>query len=481
VTDAGAGEREGVGVIDLQALAREAPVHFVGVAGAGMASLAELVLRQGGRVSGCDVQPGEVGARLESMGARIIQGHDPAHVSDVAAVVATAAVPMDHPELEAARRRGIPVLKRAAALGLLVNRGTVIAVAGTHGKTTTTAMIAAILEEAGLDPTAFVGGIVPAWHSGLKPGSDTLFVVEADEYDRSFLALRPTVAVVTAVEADHLDVFGTLEAVEAAFDRFIEPLPPGGALVACIDDPGARRLLERRADPDRSLPYGLGPRAELRATTFDVRGSGSRAVVALRGQELGELTLAVPGVHNLRNAVGALGAALHVGATFDVAARALGRYRGVARRFQLLGDAGGITVVDDYAHHPTEIAATLAAARAAFPGRRLVAVFQPHLYSRTRDFAGELGAALSKADVVWVTDVYPAREAPLAGVTGELVADSAAAAAAPELHYVADPGRLAEAVLESLRPGDVALFLGAGSITSIAHDVRARLGTEAER
>ncbi len=468
---------------DLLALSRTGVVHFVGVAGAGMASLAELVLRGGGRASGCDVNPGETGDALRALGAEVWQGHDPVHVATAVAVVTTAAVPQEHPELAEARRRGIPVLKRAAALGAIVNRGTVVAVAGTHGKTTTTAMTATVLAEAGLNPTAFVGGQVPAWGSGLRSGSDSLFVVEADEYDRSFYTLRPGIAVVTTVEADHLDVYGSLEAIEDAFAEFLEPLPQHGLLLACVDDPGARRLLARfgRFGRGRRVGYGLDRAAALRAVDVETRGRGSRCIVQRDGESLGELVLRVPGVHNLRNALGATGAALELGVGFDVAARALAGFGGVARRFQELGEARGVLVVDDYAHHPTEVAATIAGARAAHPNRRLVAAFQPHLYTRTRDFAEGFGAALARADQVWVTDVYPAREAPIEGVDGEIVARAARDAGGREVHYHAEVDTLPEALAGALRPGDLCLMLGAGSITTAAHALVERLRGEEER
>ncbi len=461
--------------LDLRALALDGPVHFVGISGAGMASLAELVLRSGGRVTGCDAHPGETGDSLRAMGATVVEGHDPSHVANAVAVVTTAAVPQDHPELTAARRRGVPVLKRAAALGALVNRGTVVAIAGTHGKTTTTAMTTAVLVEAGLDPTAFVGGRVPAWGSGLRAGSDTLFVVEADEYDRSFLTLRPNVAVVTTVEADHLDIFGTLEAVEEAFLTFLSPLPEDGVLIACLDDAGARRVMN--AIGRRTLSYGLERGAELRATEVQMRGRGSRSVIRIGREELGELVLHVPGLHNLRNALAAVAVALELDVAFDVAARALSGFRGVARRFQELGESRGVTVVDDYAHHPSELRATLSAARGTFPEARLIALFQPHLYTRTRDFAGEFGHALSGADAVWITDVYPAREAPIPGVTGELVARAARSAGTRDVHYHGDVETLPAAVEPTLRHGDVCLFLGAGSITNAAHALARRLAS----
>lgn len=459
--------------LDLRSLARTGPVHFMGISGAGMSALAEVVLRAGGRVTGCDLKPGAVGDALRRLGAAIVEGHDPAHVTDAVALVTTSAVPQDHPELVEARQRGIPVLKRAEALGALVNRGEVLAVAGTHGKTTTTAMAAAILEEAGLDPTAFVGGRVPAWGGGLRPGSDRLFVVEADEYDRSFLRLRPRVAVVTTVEADHLDIYGTYEGVQRAFEEFVAQVPEDGLVVACVDDPGARRILETVGAP--TVAYGFGAEAELRAVEVRAAGTGSRVVVEWNGSPLGELTVAVPGEHNVRNALGAFAAARRFGAGLEAAKRALSAFRGVERRFQVLGEASGVVIVDDYAHHPSEIDATLAAARRVYPERRLVAVFQPHLYTRTRDFAGDFGRSLAAADVVWVTDVYPAREAPIPGVNGGLVADAVRDAGAREVHYHPRVETIPEALGEFLRPGDVCVLLGAGSITEAAHGLHGRL------
>ncbi|MBI4408116.1 MAG: UDP-N-acetylmuramate--L-alanine ligase [Gemmatimonadetes bacterium] len=460
--------------LDLLALARTGPVHFVGIAGAGMSALAELVLRTGGRATGCDTRPGEVGEALKAAGADVVSGHDPAHVAGAVAVVTTAAIPAEHPELVAARRSGIPVLKRAQALGALVNRGVVLAIAGTHGKTTTTAMTTTILVRAGLDPTAFVGGRVAEWGGGLRSGSDRLFVVEADEYDRSFLTLRPRVAVVTTVEADHLDVYGTLAAVEESFRRFVALVPEEGLVTACVDDPGAKRILASVSGP-RTLAYGLDRAAALRATAVSLEGTASRFRVEERGRVLGELALSIPGAHNVRNALAAFAAARDAGASFEDARAALAAFRGVTRRFQELGRARDIVVIDDYAHHPTEIRATLAAARVAFPGRRIVAVFQPHLYSRTRDFADEFGAALAAADVAWVSDIYPAREAPIPGVTGELIVRAAAAAKAPDVRYHAALDGLAEAVAAELRPGDVCLTMGAGNIDEVARELLGRL------
>ncbi|MGQ0562750.1 MAG: UDP-N-acetylmuramate--L-alanine ligase [Gemmatimonadota bacterium] len=455
---------------DLRELAARGPIHFVGVCGAGMSALAELALHFGARVTGCDRHLNESAQRLKELGAEIWQGHDAAHVEHAGAVITTAAVGFDSPELAAALDLDIPVIKRAHALGSIVNRGTVIAVAGTHGKTTTTAMTTAILDEAGLDPTAFVGGRVPAWQGGLRLGGDEYYVVEADEYDRSFLALRPTVAIVTTIEADHLDIYGTLEGVREAFAAFLSLLPVNGRAVICADDAGARSLA--RKHQGEVVRYGIDDQhANLRASNVENRGRGSRFTVTDNGEACGEVLLGVPGVHNVRNALAAIACADYVGAPFAATQRALAKFTGVGRRFQELGRAANIVIVDDYAHHPTEIRVTIAAARAAYGGRRIVAVFQPHLYSRTRDFAAEFGAALSAADAVWVTDVYPAREAPIPGVTGELIAIAAGA----QTRYVEHVEELESALAPELRSGDACIFMGAGNIDSVAHAVLATL------
>ena len=463
--------------VDLRELAQRGAIHFVGCAGAGMSALAEMLIATGATVSGCDIHPGAIGERLRSMGAEIFVGQDPMHVeAGIAVVITTAAVPLDHPELLAARDAGIPVLKRAQALGAFVNQGTVVAIAGTHGKTTTTAMTVAVLAEAEMQPTGFVGGTVPGWESGLHRGSDQLFVVEADEYDRSFLTLKPEVAVVTTVEADHLDIYGSLEGVEEAFLEFARLVPKEGRIVACGDDAGARRIARNARTGAEVTTYGTDTDVQVRAVDIEMRGRNCRFRVRDRGEDLGELSLGVTGYHNIRNALAATTVGLHLGAPFAAAQRALSQFGGVERRFQELGKVGGITVVDDYAHHPTEIRATLSSARSAYEGHRLIAAFQPHLYTRTRDFADDFGVALAGADVVWLTDVYPAREAPIAGVTGELVVAAARRARAARVEYVADHKSLPERMKSDLRSGDVVIFMGAGSIETAGRALLALLG-----
>jgi UDP-N-acetylmuramate--alanine ligase len=460
--------------LDLLGRAKDAPVHFVGVCGAGMSALAEYVVRSGGRATGCDARPADAPPALEALGVQVADGHDPAHVDGASAVVVTAAVPPDHAELEAARRQGIPVLKRAAALGALVNPGRVVAVGGTHGKTTTTALIAAVLEAAGLDPTAFVGGRVPAWRGGLRAGTD-LFVVEADEYDRSFLSLRPRVAVVTTLEPDHMEVYGDLDTLQAAFVEFLEPVPAEGLIVACVDDPGVARLVDR-LPADRVLAYGTGSAAELRATDIQTDETGTRFRVTGLEPLAGEYALPVPGRHNVRNALAAIAVAGYFGAEPATVREGLAAFHGVERRFQVLGQPRGVVVIDDYAHHPTEVEVTIEAARERYPDRRLVAVFQPHLYSRTEALWRAFGRTLSAADVVWVTDVYPAREAPIEGVTGELVAGAARQAGARVVYR--DVERIEAALVDALEPGDVCLLMGAGDIHVHAHALVDRLREE---
>ncbi|MBW3535288.1 MAG: UDP-N-acetylmuramate--L-alanine ligase [Gemmatimonadetes bacterium] len=422
---------------------------------------------------GQDAQPVRGRERLERLGARVERGHDASHVEDAVALIMTAAIPSDHPEVVRARERGIPVLKRADALGAWVNRGCVVGIAGTHGKTTTTAMTTEVLAAAGLDPTGLVGGTVPHWEGNLRAGGSDLFVVEADEYDRSFHTLEPDVAVVTNLEADHLDVYGDLDGVEEGFRVFLRRVRPQGRVAVCGDDAGAARLLP--ALPGTGYSYGLSAGVQLRAVDVSQRPSGTRARVVEEGRELGDLELGSPGLHNLRNALAAAAVGRHLGASWDQVREGLAAYRGVGRRFQRLGEVAGVALIDDYAHHPTEIQATVRATRDIYPDRRLVAVFQPHLYSRTRDFHREFGRSLAGADVLWVSDVFPAREKPLPGITGALVADAATDAGAVDVRYHEDVASMPEAVAGTLRENDVLLVMGAGSVEDVGPRVKALL------
>jgi len=455
--------------LDLRGLAQSGPVHFVGAGGAGMCALAELLVRSGGQVSGCDLKDGGTLQDLAALGATVHVGHDAAHTDDATALVVTSAVPATHPEILAAHESGIPVLKRAQALGAWVNRGTLLAIAGTHGKTTTTAMATEMLAAAGMDPTGVVGGRVSAWNGNLRFGAQDLFVVEADEYDRSFHTLTPDVAVVTNLEADHLDIYGDLGGVREGFLTFLRGLRADGHVAICSDDPGASSLLGGLGAAGYS--YGTSAGSQLRAVDIRTAAGALTFRVMEEGADRGSLSLSIGGTHNLLNALGAAAAARYLGASWGEIREGLMAFRGVSRRFERLGEVGGVTAVDDYAHHPTEIRAALQAMRESYPGKRLVAAFQPHLYSRTKDFSDAFGAALAAADIVWITDVFPAREAPIPGVTGQLVADAALAAGAADVRYHPALEDLASALAEALDDGDLLVTLGAGSVGSVGRDV----------
>ena len=445
------------------------PVHFVGIAGAGMRALAELLARRGAAITGCDAAPGDVDD-LRRLGIHVTAGHDPGHVEGARALVVTSAMSRTHPEIERAHALGLPVIRRAEALGEATAGGELVAVAGTHGKSTTTVMAAEALAAAGRNPTALVGARVHEWSGNLRVGSPTLYVVEADEYDRSFLALSPTVAVITNIEADHLDIYRDLADIRGAFTQFARG---ARAIVLSADDEQARTL----PTPDSAEVVRFGVRASdarLSATDLRFAAGGSRFDVRFDGARIGGVRLRVPGVHNVQNALAALGAGLAEGRTVEEMAPGLEAFGGVERRFQRVGDAAGVTVVDDYAHHPTEIAATLAAARQAFPGRRLVVAFQPHLYSRTRDFAPAFAAALGGADAIFLADLYPAREQPIPGVTSGLIAD-ALGEAAGRLRWRGDRAALAAALADFARDGDVVVTMGAGDVTKAAGELMKRL------
>ena len=442
-------------------------LHFMGAGGVGMCGLAEVLLSDGLRVSGCDLELTERTARLVELGATMARGHDPAHLGGVDALVVSAAVNPAHPEVAAARAAGVPVVRRAELLGWLMRKARGVAVAGTHGKTTTTALAGHLLDAAGLAPTVVVGGNARFMGAHGRRGTGELIVCEADEYDRSFLELDPEIAVITNVEAEHLDCYDGPDDLHAAFATFANRAAPFGVVVLCGDDPGARSLAPRLRR--RALWYGIAPGLDLVATGIAADAGGSRFVVeSAAGGRLGSVRLPLLGRHNVRNALAALAVGLELGVDFDRLAAACESFAGVARRFQVLGERAGVTVVDDYAHHPTEISAVLAAARQAMPGRRLVAVFQPHLFSRTRDFAGAFGEALLAADVTIVLPIYPARETPIPGIDGSLVADEARRRGHAAVETVDGMAGALARLGRLLQPGDVLLTLGAGDVHRLA-------------
>lgn len=440
-------------------------LHFVGIGGVGMCGLAELLHAQGFAVSGCDLAAGETTERLASLGIPVAIGHDAEHLGDAQVVVISSAVAGDNPEVQAARAAGLPVIRRAEMLGEISRLKWGVAVAGTHGKTTTTSLTGHILTDAGWDPTVIVGGRVHLLGAHARLGRSEYLVCEADEFDRSFLTLHPVIAVITNVEAEHLDTYGTVAAMEDAFVEFAGRVPFYGVTVACGDDAGVRRILPRITR--QVVSYGLGEDVEVRAVNLRTDTGGTRATIVRSGEDLGELSVPMPGRHMLLDAVAAATAALEAGVRFPAIAAAIASFSGVARRFERKGERGGVVLVDDYAHHPTEVAATLAAARQSFPGRRVVTVFQPHLFSRTRAFAAAFANALGAADVVVLLPIYPAREAPLPGVTHRLVSDALLAAGHPAVE-VRDSFDDALARLEAiLRPNDLLLTLGAGNVVRL--------------
>jgi UDP-N-acetylmuramate--alanine ligase len=444
--------------------------HFVGIGGAGMSGMAEVLLQYEVTVSGCDQSAGEATARLRSLGVAVASGHAVDHLDGVDLVVVSSAIAGENPEVVEARRRGITVVRRAEMLAELMRLKYGIAVAGTHGKTTTTSLAGALMTEAGLDPTVIVGGRLRVSGTGARLGNSDYMVVEADEFDRSFLSLFPILAVITSIDRDHLDTYHDLDAIRDAFVAFASRVPFFGQVIVCGDDPNVVGLLPRLAER-RVTTYGLSEECLLRAEALEMTPDGTAFTVRHRVHgELGRLVLPLAGLHNVRNALAAVGVALALGIPMPVVARALAAFGGVHRRFERLGQFRGAEVVDDYAHHPTEVAATLAAARQVFPRRVLHAVFQPHLYSRTRELAEEFGRALSAADHVVVTDVYPSRERPIAGVTGELVARAALAVGHPRVDYCAE-WRSVPALLDSIDDGDVVLTLGAGDIYRLAEQL----------
>ncbi|HEX4063037.1 MAG TPA: UDP-N-acetylmuramate--L-alanine ligase [Streptosporangiaceae bacterium] len=459
-------------------------VHFAGIGGAGMSGIACIMLARGVKVSGSDAQASDMLAGLASLGADVHVGHDAAHLDGADTLVISTAIRADNPELAEARRRGLRVLHRAAALASVMAGKRVVAVAGTHGKTTTTAILTTILLTAGADPGYAIGGLLASTGLGAAWGDGDTFVAEADESDRSLLLLSPDAAIVTNVEADHLDNYADLAEIEDTFVAFTRRITPGGLLVFCADHPGARALAGTVAGgPLRVIGYGTAAEADYQVSDVQPRGMGSAFTVAARGARSAQpgqerIELAVPGRHNVLNAAAALAAAVELGVSWAQAAAGLAAYRGAQRRLELKGEAGGVRVLDSYAHHPTELTADLSAARDIAGQGRVIAVFQPHLYSRTRIFAAEFGAALGLADLVFVLDVYAAREDPEPGVTGRLVADAVPGGLA---RYLPAAAAVPAAVADLARPGDVVLTMGAGDVTKLGPHVVAALADLAGR
>jgi UDP-N-acetylmuramate--alanine ligase len=455
---------------------KKVKVHFVGIGGIGMSGIAELLLNLGYRVSGSDLKESDITSRLASLGGAVAIGHRAENVAaDVDVVVTSSAVKKSNPEAIAARDRGIPVIPRAEMLAELMRLKDGVAIAGSHGKTTTTSLIATVVAHAGLDPTAVVGGKLNALGSNAKLGKGRLMVVEADESDGSFLKLHSSMAVVTNIDPEHLDHYRTMDALRAAFIEFCNRVPFYGLNVLCLDHPNVQALLPSLEK--RFVTYGTAHTADYRLS--DVRLDGfSTSFVAFRGSEgLGEFSLQMVGAHNALNALAVIAVADEMDVPIDMVRAALADFSGVQRRFTVRGELRGITVVDDYGHHPAEVRATLAGARAAF-GRRLVVAFQPHRYTRTRDLLQEFATAFNDADLLFVTNIYPAGEAPIPGVTSKTLVDALLAYGHRNVTWVEKRGDLAPAIANVVKQGDIVLTLGAGDITQVGPELLRLLSPE---
>jgi UDP-N-acetylmuramate--alanine ligase len=452
-------------------------IHFVGIGGSGMCGIAEILVNLGYKVTGSDLKRTETVERLEQLGAKVATGHDATHIEGAQVVVYSSAVSRENVEVQAARQRGIPVIPRAEMLAELMRLKYGIAVAGTHGKTTTTSMVGSVLAEGRYDPTIVVGGRVIGLGSNARLGQGEYLVAEADESDGSFLKLAPTIAVVTTIDAEHLDHWGSLDAIRDGFVAFVNKVPFYGCAVLCLDEPNIQMLIPRVEK--RILTYGLESNADLVARRLRLQGLTSHFEVHQRGGLLGECNLEVPGRHNVLNALAAIAVGLDLEIPFVTIHKALAAFTGVQRRFQVRGRAGGLTVVDDYGHHPAEIRATLAAAKAGFDAR-VVAVFQPHRYTRTYHLRQEFLTAFNQADVLLVMDVYPAGEAPIPGVTALALAEGIRAHGHRDVTYVGgDKAQVVNHLMQITRPGDLVLTLGAGDVGQIGPELLLRLEADA--
>lgn len=436
-------------------------IHFVGIGGIGMSGIAELLLNQGFEITGSDLRESQITRHLSERGIRIHIGHDPSLIGDVDVVVKSSAVKDDNPEIAAAKKVRIPVIRRAEMLAEIMRMSYGIGIAGTHGKTTTTSMVGMVLKAAGLDPTVIVGGRIRNFGSNNLLGSGQYIVVEADEYDRSFLTLTPIVAGITNIEADHLDYFGSLEQIDRAFIEYANKVPFFGSIIACLDDPGVQRVMPRFTK--QILTYGLSRQADVRAEKIGKSNFTTSFHVVFRGYTLGTVQMQTIGTHNILNALQAVAIGLHLDIPFPAIAAGLGEFKGVYRRFELKGEAAGVRIYDDYAHHPSEIKATLKGVREN-TDRRIVAVFQPHLYSRTRDFREEFGSAFHQADVLVVTPIYPAREKPIPGITSQLITDSAIGHGHRNVHLIESSENIVPTLTALVADGDIVITMGAGTI-----------------
>ncbi len=438
-------------------------LHFVGIGGIGMSGIAEILVDQGFKVTGSDKAASDNTDRMAELGARVFIGHDVKNLeADVDALVYSSALALDNPEIAEALKRKIPVIRRAEMLAEVMRLKYGIGIAGTHGKTTTTSMVSLVLMEGGVDPTVIVGGRLRGLAgSNARLGKGDFIVVEADEFDRSFLSITPTIAVLTTLETDHLDCYRDLEDIKGAFIQFASKVPFYGFVVLCLDEPALQNIMPKIKK--KIITYGLNGQADVQAVDIRHKENTSSFVVMKDGKELGEITLQIPGKHNVQNALAAITVGLELNVPFEKVKTGIEKFTGVFRRWEVKAEANGVMVVDDYAHHPTEISVTLAGVKSGWR-RRVVCVFQPHLYSRTRDFYEDFGRAFFNADVLVLTDIYPAREEPIQGITGELIANTAKEFGHKNVHYVPDKKSVPDFLMAIKQPGDIIITMGAGDI-----------------
>ena len=440
-------------------------IHFVGIGGAGMSGIAEILLNEGFKISGSDKSLSEVTERLQQLGAIIFEGHSAKNIADdVDALVYSSAVTMDNDEVLEAQRRKIPIIRRAEMLAEVMRLKYGIGIAGTHGKTTTTSMTSLVLMEGGLDPTVIVGGRLHGLGgTNARLGKGEFIVVEADEFDRSFLSITPTIAVLTTLDVDHLDTYRDLEDIKNAFIQFANKVPFYGFVVLCLDEPTLQDLMIH-LKKKKIISYGLNPQADLQAVDIHHKENTTTFTVEKEGNELGTISMQATGKHNVQNALAAIAVGLELGIPFVQVKEGIEKFSGVYSRWEKKGEVNGIMVFDDYAHHPTECRATLDGAKSGWRKKRIVCVFQPHLYSRTRDFYEEFGKAFLLSDVLVVTDVYPAREEPIQGITGELIVNAAKQYGHKDVHYVPDKKNFPQFLKTIAKENDLVVTMGAGDV-----------------
>ncbi|MBL8025153.1 MAG: UDP-N-acetylmuramate--L-alanine ligase [Fibrobacteres bacterium] len=444
-------------------------VHFVGIGGCGMSGIAEILLKSGYKVSGSDLSQSSVTTRLQELGITVYKGHSKHNITGADVVVYSSAVKQDNPELVEAHEHHVPVLRRAEMLGQLMRMKFSVAVAGTHGKTSTTSIVGKLLSDGGFDPSIIVGGVAKRTETGAVMGASNYMVVEADEFDRSFLKMPPSIAVMTTLESEHLDCYKDLDDIKDAFVGFAEQVPFFGCTILCIDEPTLLSIIPRLRK-NVVITYGFSAQADYRCVDRVFTGTGSRFKVEHRGEILGSVELNVPGDHNVKNAMAGISVAFEMGMPFEKIAQSLKSFENMRRRFEIKGEKKGIMIVDDYAHHPTEIKATLQAAKDTY-GRRVIALFQPHLYTRTRDFYRDFGSSFINADMLIVTDVYASREMPIEGVSGQLVADAAIEFGHRKVKYIPDRKEILKYVKGKMVEGDVIITLGAGDIWKTGEEI----------